>query len=197
MQQPNTIQNNQFFFFFVGGSCGSFVNAIFKYYIGNYNNSEYQNYATDSKDGSCHHMNRSMPWTHWLDQIDRSKKLVVIDFDPDDKSTMIHMTVHKVVKYQCQANPDYLVNTWGAIFSGVTELHDAEKIFLENPDLLIFSDWKNQIQSLQPAMSIKFKEILFGDINGKIADFFKIDPIPQINNFIFDYRVANKKYIHY
>jgi len=191
---------NDFLFYFVGGTCGSFVKRIFTYYLDVSCGHPPGQLLLDTKLGHCHGYYQIQHY-HWPQQcacdrqLNPMKKLVIIDFDEDDKPNIIRMAVSKIIRFQIQEDSNFLVNRWGSVFEGTTDLNEIEKFFINNPDFLIFPEWKNNLSSLNPALTITYKDIMFGDLNTKIAKFFEITPREEIASFINEYRNCNAKYI--
>ena len=69
--------------------------------------------------------------------------------------------------------------------------------FLNNPYYLILEDWQAQINSINPVLTIKFKDIMLGNLNEIIAAFFKVSSLPEVDEFIKTYRHANQEYLTY
>ena len=180
-------------FYFVGGTCGSFTKRIFAYYLAICCGHTPKQLLLNTELGHCHGPHQ-IHHCHWLPPGPKVK-LVVIDFDEDDKSSIIRMAVSKVIRFQIQEDPEFLVRRWGPVFVGKTDLNEIEKIFINNPDFLIFPEWKNNLSSLNPVLTITYKDIMFGDLNTKIAEFFGITPRQEIASFIDKYRNCNRKYI--
>ena len=98
--QPNF---DNFVFFFVPGSCGSFLNSVFSYYINQLQTPhlEYKGFV-NQKTGDCHSnesFNRGPQWnrygTHLKEKISPGAKVIAIDFDDDDKKFIFRMMFHK------------------------------------------------------------------------------------------------------
>lgn len=178
-------------FFFVGGTCGSLVKHIFYNYL-----HSYTPLTINPVTGDCHKNagNNSLKHVHWIEQIDATKKIILIDFDDDDKKTIIRMAFHKVVLLQISSDSTILKTRWG-INVDPSNLEQLEKTFIQNPNFLIFPDWKQQVELITPALTIRFKDILFGDINGIISEFLQIGRLPEVDQFVEQYRNINQKYI--
>jgi hypothetical protein len=180
-------------FFFVGGTCGSFVKGIFYTYlhsVGYYKH--LPPLRINPVTGDCH--NNNLQHVHWIEQLNPTKKIILIDFDDDDKTTIIRMAFHKVVLANISSDPTILKTQWG-ISIDPNNLEQLEKTFIQNPNFLIFPDWKQQIKLITPALTIRFNNILFGDINGIISNFLQIDRLPGVDHFVEQYRKINQKYI--
>jgi hypothetical protein len=187
---------NEYVFFFVGGTGGSFVKLIFYYYLTLEN--QYHNtikLIVDPINGNCH--NCYIRHEHWINQLDTTKKIVVIDFDNDDKTTISKMAFWKVVTQQIARDPTVLKTNWNGDLAHIdpADTNLLEQCFIKNPNYLIFPDWKDQIKTLTPVLVITFKDIMFGDLNKIIANFFNTSQLPKVDKFIKEYRAVNKKYI--
>jgi hypothetical protein len=189
---------NEYVFFFIGGTGGSFVKLIFYYYLTLENQCHNTIKLTvDPISGDCH--NNYIPHQHRLNRLDTTKKIIVIDFDNDDKPTISRMAFWKVVVKQIAKDPTVLKTNWNGDLAHIdpADTNLLEQCFIKNPNYLIFSDWKDQIKTLTPVLVITFKDILFGDLNKIIANFFHTPQLPEVDKFIKEYRVANKKYIDF
>lgn len=186
---------NDYTFFFVGGTCGSFVKLIFAYYLTLSSQSKPVTLFVDPATGDCH--NNYISHTHWLDQVDITKKIIVIDFDEDDKISIIKMAFWKVWIKNISSDSDILKKLWDGILSHVDPANAVllEQTFIQNSSYLIFSDWQDQIKTLSPALIIKFKDIISGNLNKIIADFLQAPQLTEVDTFINEYRNINKKYI--
>jgi hypothetical protein len=150
----------------------------------------------NTETGHCHqNVLPQIQHTHWLQQIDPTKQLVIIDFDEDDMPNIIRMSVSKIIRFQIQKDSNFLVNRWGSIFVGKTDLNEIEEIFIKNPHFLIFPEWKANLALLTPVTVITYKDIMFGELHTKIAEFFGVTPREEITSFIDQYRNCNSKYI--
>ena len=187
--------NNEYIFFFVGGTCGSFVKTIFAQYLYKLNKSfKMPTLTVNMLTGNCHGTQTVIKHYHYIEQLDLTKKIVVIDFDENDVPSIIEMAFHKVVKHQISTDPEFLDNTWG--LGSYRDNHKMLKQqFLNNPRYLIFEDWKAQINSINSVLTIKFKDIMFGDLNLIIANFFKVSPLQEVDEFIKIYRQTNQQYL--
>jgi hypothetical protein len=191
---------NQYEFFFVGGTGGSFVKSIFFYYCQNPANRKINLMMSgiNLKTGDCHCSSFvGIQHHHWIANLDSTKKLILIDFDKDDKPTIIKMSFFKSMLPNIVENPSILKTLFGGILAHVnpTDFTLLEKIILSNPDYLIFPDWADQVRTLSPTLTIKFKDIMFGELNQIIADFFQVEKLPEIDRYIEYYREINKKYV--
>jgi hypothetical protein len=189
--QPQ-VQDYQFFF--VGGSCGSFVKIIFYVYLCSMNqNAPLSFIKINPVTGECPPAMTGIHGAHWIHKLDPTKKTILIDFDNNDKRIIARMAFHKVVVYQILQDPTCLKTQWNIdIDPGNVEL--LEKTFGQNPDYLIFPDWRQQVSQINPVLTIKFKDIFFGDISKTIADFLQTDRLPELDFFIEQFRKINQKY---
>lgn len=191
--------NDDYVFCFVGGSSGSFAKAIFFYYFHYIKRKSKTKFFEIDNTGHCNFTTQTFTFAHghYVDNLDLSKKLVLIDFDEDDKPLIVKMAFHKVVKKQIADDPNFLTTQWNnPLFESCR--HDTkllEQIFIDNPGYLIFEDWKDQIKNLNPVLTIKFKDIMFGNLNSIIANFFNVAPMPEVDKFIEQYRAINQQYI--
>jgi hypothetical protein len=186
----------QYEFFFVGGSCGSFAKGIFYYY---YYHPTGKLPDINSITGDCHHepYGKLHLHKHSIANIDPVKKLIVVDFDEDDKPIMMKMSFYKAMWPEICQTPQKIKEYCGGEISHIapTNFELIEKTVLSNPDYLIFSNWREQLASLTPALTLKFKDIMFGNLNEIIANFFQMKPLPEIDYYIARYRDINKKYL--
>ena len=179
--------------FFVGGTCGTFVKSIFYNYLCSLTQDAPLSFVEiDPVTGECPPA-PTIHGVHWIDKLDPAKKTILIDFDDDDKRTIVRMAFNKVVVRQILRNPTCLKTQWNIdIDPGDVAL--LEKTFIQNPDYLIFPDWHQQVRLVNPVLTIKFKDIFFGDISQTIADFFQTDRLPELDLFIEQFRKINQKY---
>jgi hypothetical protein len=183
---------NEYEFFFVGGSCGSFVKSIFAYY-GNYPLGKL--YKINPITGDCH--NPSMPHHHVIADLDPTKKLILIDFDDDDIPIILRMSFYKAMWPQICKDPN-LINVYcGGSVSHIdpTDFETLKNTVLRDPNYLIFPDWREKVKKVNPVLTIKFKDIMFGNLNQMIASFFHSTTLPEVDDLINEYREINKKYI--
>jgi hypothetical protein len=106
------------------------------------------------------------------------------------------MAYHKVVKQQIMQDPTSHHSLWGNFFPDFVQIDYAllEKIFVDNPDSLIMRNWNDSIKKINPCLTIKFKDIYFGKLNQLIADYFQTALLPEVDDFIIEYRQVNQKY---
>lgn len=189
----------QYQIFHVGGTSGSFINIIFSHYL------QHLGVDIDAKKllvdftGSCHQVARCPgDKTHWIDKLDSNKKTIAIDFDEDDKKIIATMVFEKIIMFLILKDPTLLQRKWPNSAVSTINWRDREllkKTFVENPDLLIFYDWKQQLERANPVLILRFKDIMFGDINGIVAKFFQTERLIKLDNFIKEYRKINQKYL--
>ena len=188
---------NDYLFFFVAGSSGSFVKTIFYYYL--YKLKQYNNpviFKINPVTGD-YHSNTLPAHCHYFDQIDHNKKIIIVDFDENDKSAIIKMVFHKHFKFEIYKNPGLLIQNWDGKLAHIDPVNQdlLEEAFTQNPDYLIFPNWKKQVKNLSPVLTIKFKDVLYGELNEIIANFLKTAPLPEVDYYISEYRIINKKYV--
>jgi hypothetical protein len=195
--------NNEYIFFFVGGTCGSFVKTIFATYLHELDKScKMPTLSVNETTGDCHNTRARIRHYHYLEHLDLTKKIVVIDFDEDDVPSIIKMHFHKVLIEQISDDPEFLDHRWGEsgrrLFGQYRDNHEMLlQQFLNNPYYLIYEDWQAQINSINPVLTIKFKDIMLGNLNKIIAAFFKVSSLPEVDEFIKTYRQANQEYLTY
>jgi hypothetical protein len=186
---------DEYLFCFVGGSCGSFLKAVFYYYLAKLKKYHKPvHIKINPQCGDCHL--RDLP-IHHHSELNTDKKIICIDFDPDDKPTIIKMAFHKAMKLSIAANPNLLEQNWDQELAHIdpANLNLIEKTFLANPDLLIHPNWDEQMKKMRPVLTVKFKDIMFGNLNKILADFFLTDPLPELDTIIQEYRKINSKYL--
>jgi hypothetical protein len=146
--------------------------------------------------GTCHSSESGIMHFHYIDQLDQSKNIVLIDFDDDDKRAISKMAFYKVVWPNICRDPVYLKTFCHGLLSHVDPTDSArlEKILLAQPGYLIFSDWKQQVETLDPVLTIQFKDIFFGNLNQILANYFQTALLPEVDGFIMNYRQLNQKY---
>ena len=190
--------NSGYTFFFVGGTCGSFVKCIFYHYL--HTLSLWPTpviFEINSTVGDCHVNNLGPNHQHRINDLDTSKQIIAINFDNNDKPTIIKMAFHKSMKYHICKNPDILKTNWNGELKHIDpfDFDLLEKTFIENPNYLIFPDWKTQLAQVKPELTIQFKDILYGNLNEIIANFLQTPQLPEVDQYINKYRTINKKYV--
>lgn len=191
------MKSDQFIFYFVGGTSGSFVKSIFYYYLYKMNLHDKKiTLLIDPITGNCH-SNGAPRHYHNLNEIDRSKQIIAIDFDDDDFEIIIKMVLNKVMFDTIAKNPNLLQTNWDGHLSDIDPYNRQmlEKAFIENPHLLIFQEWKANLKEINPVLVLSFKEILFGDVNKKIIEFLGTNSLPEVEEFVAKYKKINSKYI--
>ena len=129
------------------------------------------------------------------------QKIILIDFDDDDKKTIAKMVFYKVFWPQVCQDPN-TIKTWANGSLSHMDLLDFDllkKILIANQDYIgLDPQWKNrQLTAITPVLTIKFKDIFFGNVNQIIANFFQTTQLPEVDTFINEYRTINKKYIDF
>ena len=183
-------------FFFVGGSCGSFVKTIFFYYLrklGHYH--RLVKLAVNPITGDCHGT-LTESHCHNISTLDHDKKIVLIDFDDNDRPVMSKMAFNKVAKAQILNDVTVLKTNWGINWPQLDNINWTvlEQFFVDNPDYLISSTWKDQIKNINPVLTVRFKDVMSGDLNNTIANYHQTTPLVEIDKFIEDYRNVNQQY---
>jgi hypothetical protein len=184
---------NDFTILHAPGSCGSFVWTIFSCYA---ESQGVINQQIGDGDASIDQAGTNANLVHWPHEIPTNKKVVVIDFDDADKKAICRMYLHKNLLNQLSESPDVLAKSWDGKYKDIdpTNVDLLEKIILDNIDDFIFPAWKQMIGSVEAVLTIQFKDIMFGDLNKIIADFFQKTPLPEVEAFIQHYRSSNEKY---
>lgn len=190
--------DDEYVFLFVGGTCGSFVKTLFFYYL--YWTGKYKNpvqFKIDPDMGHCHSNNLAKHYHSVYDILDKNKKVIAITFDQDDQQAIIKVVVHKVWKHNLKTAPELLSQNWDGAFAHIdtSNIKQLETEFLKQSHLLITPDWDRQVNKINPTLKIRFKDIMFGNLNQLLADFFETNPLPEVDKFIYEYRTINKKYI--
>ena len=181
--------NSSYYVLFVGGTCGSFISEFVYYY--NYN--DFSKIKINPVTGDCHSSNIKNRGGHYINDIPPDKTLILIDFDDNDKKTIIKMIFNKFLIHKIKENPAWLSSKNWDIPSTDPKL--LEQTFQDNPNYLIFPDWKEQVTKLKPALTIKFKDIMFGNLNEIIANFLHKPQSDKAATLINHYRNINKKYL--
>lgn len=187
---------DNFVFFFPGGSGGSFVKQIFAYYLTRrlHRVPTVKLAGIDPITGHCHN-----PWiahAHWIDQLPCGKKIIAIDFDLDDRPTIVRMVFAKFWVKELARNPAVLNSNWQGQLAHMdhTDTTALEQFFITHTDLLVPSDWQTQIETVNPALVIRFKDIVYGDLNQIVVDFLRCEACPQVQQFIETWRTINARY---
>ena len=175
-------------FFFVGGACGSFVKALFHCYH-NYDVSEIR---VNPVTGDCH--NNKYHHCHFIKDLNPDQELILIDFDDDDKKIIIKMAFNKLILPEIAKDPAWMARTSWDLPSTI-EPAQLQQTLLNNPDYWIFPEWHEQVTRLTPVLTIKFKDILFGNLNEIIANFFHKPLLDDVDTLIKKFREINKQYL--
>ena len=197
--------DTEYVFLFLGGTGGSFVKGIFNYYLHILFPSKYRpiRFNINPITGDCHDINFDYKISHYheINELVITKKIILIDFDDDDKKTIAKMVFYKVFWPQVCQDPN-TIKTWANGSLSHMDLLDFDllkKILIENQDYIgLDPQWKNrQLTAITPVLTIKFKDIFFGNVNQIIANFFQTTQLPEVDTFINEYRTINKKYIDF
>lgn len=191
-------QLDNFVFFFPCGGGGNFVKLIFAYYlIRQSHRASTVKLAVDPITGHCH--NNLIAHTHWIDQLPRGKKIIAIDFDQDDRPTLARMVFAKFFAESIERNPAQLKSNWQGQLAHIdhTDTTAIEQFFITHPDLLVPLDWQTQIETVNPALVIRFKDIVCGDLNQIVVDFLRCETCPQVQQFIERWRTINARYLQH
>jgi hypothetical protein len=179
--------NSSYYVLFVPGTGGHFIRALIYYY--NYN--DFSKIKINPVTGDCH--NNNGLGGHYINSISSDNTLILIDFDNDDKKTIIKMFFNKFLIPAIKENPAWLSSTDWDIPS--TDLKLLEQTLQDNPKYVIFPNWREQVTKLTPALTIKFKDIMFGNLNEIIANFLHKPQSAEAATLINHYQNINKKYL--
>ena len=197
--------DTEYVFLFLGGTGGSCVKGIFNYYLHILFPSKYRpiRFNINPITGDCHDINFDYKISHYheINELVITKKIILIDFDDDDKKTIAKMVFYKIFWPQVCQDPN-TIKTWANGSLSHMDLLDFDlfkKILIENQDYIgLDPQWKNrQLTAITPVLTIKFKDIFFGNVNQIIANFFQTTQLPEVDTFINEYRTINKKYIDF
>jgi hypothetical protein len=195
--------------FYPGGSGGSFVRAIFKYYLTD--SLEALN-VINKESGDCHrahekNANSLWPWPangqcHWpsfipLARQTLKKNAVIVCIRPSHANayTIVKMMYHKHFKNYIKLNPEEAVKNWPELAG---HLQNPELIFLSDISKKIAIDDWNNVDMAHVDLRIDFDTIIGKDkhnLNKIIADFLQIPVRPEVDEFIAQYRTINQQYL--
>ena len=118
------------------------------------------------------------------------------DFDDNDRPVISKMAFNKVAKAQILNDVTVLKTNWGINWPQLDNINwtALEQFFVDNPDYLISSTWKDQIKNINPVLTVRFKDVMSGDLNNTIANYHQTTPLVEIDKFIEDYRNVNQQY---
>ena len=169
---------NDHAFLFLSGSGGCFLKGIFYYYqLIKIGKNKPEELVVDKITGDCHGMLTGEHY-HQFDEIIKIKKqspetkVVVISVDPDDLDIIAKMSFHK------------LKNTEFNDDKATDQVSIKQKI------------WNDSIDYSQVDLCVKFKTIIGTsdeNLNHLIADYFDMEPLLVVNEFINLYRDINTK----
>ena len=182
-------------FLFAGGSCGSFVKNIFAYYL--FEPKIKIDLSVNPISGDAHGGNNPIEHHHYVESLDAHRPVIAIDFDDDDRATIVKMVFHKNTYNEILTKPEILKVNWFGKLQNI-DPHDVkslEQVFLDDPGLLVFQDWTDSLEMVKPVLIITFKQVLFGELHKIITDFLHATPVPEIDEYIKNYREINKKYL--
>jgi len=178
-------------FYFVGGSCGSFVKRLFCYY---YNNTHLT--KINKITGDAHSSNIFLPkHYHFAKDIPANKSIVSVRFDRDDIDLICKMQYDKFAK-------DWLQKNWAKaqkIYDDLTEYERFEDMPVEvwyNNYKLSLKNWVEEQEWTKHHLVVEFKTILGLndiDLNEQIASYFGKQPTTEAKEHIEEYRLINKK----
>ena len=188
---------------FPGGACGSFVETIVYYYL--YKTGKFLlpvKLELNESTGECRINHSVIPHTHYtdFDNIYKSK-IIAINYDEDDRFYIAKMMFHKNFKTWIPKNLDATMDYW----SEWEELKKIsgdeiklEELFLVDLSTKVptVSNWQEGLSSLSIDLLINFKQIFNDDLNQIIIDHLQTSRLPEVDEFITQYRQINQKYFN-
>jgi len=150
---------------------------------------------TVAVDGSCHPNSELMHY-HYANQIKEipGQKIIAIDYDPDDYKLITKLVYNKYWIPILKETPSLLLTNWPARRYTSMEMFYND-IFNNGAQILVESKWSENLSAVNVDFVIKFKDIMFNDINQIVSDYLVVPRSSEIDNFILQYREINKKYL--
>ena len=181
--------NNDYVFYFVGGSGGNFLQAIVYHYL----TGKDVNNCIDVNTGSCHSV-QFFQWVHYLEDaypLKKTKKLVAIDYEEDD---VLLIGVMQWFKFFKPCKP--LTDRFWYKYKNLSEQEQLSLWIKQEHKKIVPScdDWKQSLKLLKPTYMFNFKSLFFEDINKQVAQSLNKPLSTEINQFIDDYRNINLQY---
>jgi len=173
-------------FYFVGGTCGSFVKKVFEIYLFDQNNLHID------ITGHAHNLSSINYFAHYhvWEDVPKQDRIVAIDFDEDDIDIIIQMEYEKRSK-------EWLVSNWKQAQETYCELKDYDN-FDNMPDSVWFEIQKPALESWcyeQPwdevDLKITFKTVWQGDLNRIISEYINKPLSQKAQKYIDEYRKIN------
>ena len=180
---------DDYVFYFVGGSGGNFLQAIVYHYLTEQDVSD----CLDIENGSCHNL-QFFQWVHYLEDaypMRKTKKIVAIDYEESDVLLIGIMQWFKFFK-PCKPVTDRF---WHK-YKNLTEQEQLDLWIKQEHQKIVptTNEWKKSLELLKPTYVFNFHDLFFGNINQQIAELFNRPLSDQISKFIDDYRNINLKY---
>lgn len=184
-------QSLPYAFYFLGGTCGSFVKRIFFHYYKNTNFSD-----TNTTTGDAHSSNDNFaPHYHNWEDVPKERKIICIKFDNDDIDLICEMQYHKFAKEWLTTNWEEAQDQYDElqIYSSVEEMPKHVWINLYKPtvkDWVAKQDWDSFDLVIDYKTILGFNKV---DLNNCIASYFNKKPTQEAQNHIDEYRKINQK----
>lgn len=185
-------------FLFPGGAGGSFVKKIWYYYL--QKNGLYHRtvrLTLNVKEGDAHDSRLPVHYHDFNDLIERKTdktKIVFIDFSLDDLKTIATMQYHKQFKDWVKEHKEEAMATWPLL-----DLTDEKTTEKSHSEMYIsgHQHYHQKVQYDKIDYIIEFKTV-FGlnekNLNEEISKMLGFNLLSEIDEYIKEYRLINKKY---
>ena len=190
---------NDYAFVFCGGTCGSFIKLIWYHYICNINqHANLVGLTLNCLTGDAHDTKLVKHYHNVGDIITLKKnkpniKIVLIVFDEDDIELIVKMQYFKHTKSWLETNLEFAIKEWPELTTGISDRVTRQNTWQEF--LAVgYKSWLEEIEINYADFILDFKTI-YGksnkNLNQTIANFFKVSPLLEIDNYINQYRAVN------
>lgn len=177
-------------FYFLGGTCGSFVKKLFAHYLIGIG------LPTINKDtGDSHFGHHGINHYHFLDLIPDGKKIIAIRYDKDDIDLIIKMEYEKATK-------PWLEQNWIDAQKEYDELLPYKSVY-DMPYEVWYNIYRSRVATWVEnqdwnsfELVIELKTILglnSIDLNKQISDYLGVKLKPEVDEKIIEYRTIQEK----
>ena len=189
--------NSDYVFIFRGGTCGSFVKLIWNYY--RYIDQQCNLYINEVT-GDAHNPNLPIHYHNIgdilkLKKTDPNIRIVLITFEDDDIELISKMGYFKHTKKWLANtnNLEFAMKEWPEIAEGIKNPATREITWMQHYSTGS-KRWINDIEINQADVIIDFKTI-YGktskDLNKIIAEYFGVEHLQEVDEYINKYRLLN------
>jgi len=183
---------NNYVFYFLGGTCGSFVKKLFAYYLLGSNLPVVNTHTGDS------HGDYKIDHYHNIELIPKDTKIIAIRYDNDDIDLIIKMEYEKATKPWLEKNWTDAQNEYSSLLP-YKSVHDMPYEEWYNIYSMNVNNWVQEQDWDSFELVIELKTILGlndVDLNKQLADYFGMEPVTEVNASIKEYREIQEKLYH-